>query len=206
MLKKKKPPPIRCSKKKIVPIDELRPHPDNPNKHPERQIELLSKIIEAQGWRSPIIVSNRSGFVVSGHARLLAARLLKVEKVPVDLQDFESEEIEFAHLVADNRIAEIADMDFEGLSAILKRLDGEIDLDLTGFVDFEREPLLESEWTKPELTDLPEPDGSVPSIHLTEEQRGVFSRAVAKIRDEEDDPEISEGRIVELLSADFLAG
>jgi len=200
-----KTPPVRCSKYKLLPLADLVPHPDNPNTHPARQIELLVKIITAQGWRSPIVVSKRSGYVVSGHARLMAATDMGCAKVPVDVQEFATEEEEYAHLVADNRIAEIADLDFEGISAILKRLDGEIDLDLTGFLDFEREPLLEGEWNPPPLDDFPLPDMGKP-IHVTEEQREVFMRAADKVRADTDDQTITEGRCVELLAADYLAG
>lgn len=206
-LKSKAPPKVRCAKSKLVAIDEVKPHPENPNTHPARQIELLCKIIRAQGWRAPIVVSNRSGYIVAGHARLLAAQDLKLEKVPVDFQDFESEADEYAHLVADNRIAEIAELDFEGIASILKKLDGDgADLDLTGFVDFEREPLLEGEWVKPEITDLPEGHSNVQPILLTEEQREVFARCAERLRSDEGDASISEGRIVELLAADFMAG
>jgi hypothetical protein len=52
------------------PVESVVGNPRNPNVHPERQIELLAKIISAQGWRAPITVSTRSGFVVRGHGRL----------------------------------------------------------------------------------------------------------------------------------------
>jgi ParB-like chromosome segregation protein Spo0J len=81
----------------LCAFDEMRdmvtmvPHPRNPNKHPEKQIELLARVIRHQGWRNPIVVSKRSGFIVSGHGRLQAAEKLGLEMVPVDLQDFASE-------------------------------------------------------------------------------------------------------------------
>lgn len=65
--------PVYCSHDKIVSITKVVPNPRNPNIHPERQIEILSKIIQEQGWRQPITISNRSGFIVKGHGRYLAA-------------------------------------------------------------------------------------------------------------------------------------
>ncbi|MCW1885607.1 ParB N-terminal domain-containing protein [Luteolibacter flavescens] len=112
-------------------------HPRNPNRHPKKQIELLARIIRHQGWRNPIVVSARSGFVIAGHGRLAAARFLGLTAVPVDVQEFETEADEWAHLVADNRIAELANMDEAGLGELLRDL-GEVedfDLDLTGFDD-----------------------------------------------------------------------
>lgn len=122
-----------CSHTTLVDIEKLVPNPKNPNKHSEKQIALLAKIIKAQGWRSPIVVSKRSGFIVKGHARLEAARLLKLESVPVDYQDYENEATEYADLLADNRIAELAEPDNDEIAALIKELDGKIDLDLTGF-------------------------------------------------------------------------
>ena len=83
----------------------LVPHPQNPNKHTDKQIALLAKVIKHTGWRSPIVVSKTSGFIVAGHGRLEAAKLLNAGKVPVEEQDFKTEAEEFAHLGADNRIA-----------------------------------------------------------------------------------------------------
>lgn len=126
----------------MVDLETLVPNPRNPNTHPRKQIELLAKIIKAQGWRNPIVVSRRSGFVVKGHGRLAAARLLEAERVPVDYQDYESEAAEWADMIADNRIAELAVADEKELRALVSELDGKIDLDLTDFADSALEDLL----------------------------------------------------------------
>ena len=79
--------PVYCSHDKIVPVKELKPNPKNPNKHPTDQVEVLAKVIEAQGWRQPVKVSTRSGLIVSGHGRYEAALYLGCP-VPIDLQDY----------------------------------------------------------------------------------------------------------------------
>ena len=71
--------PVRCAHDAIVDAAALVPNPNNPNRHSDEQIRLLAGIIKHQGWRWPIKVSNRSGFMVSGHGRLLAAHKLGVE-------------------------------------------------------------------------------------------------------------------------------
>ena len=124
---------IYCAHTDVVATDSLIENPRNPNRHPEDQIIALAKIIRHQGWRNPIVVSRRSGFVVKGHGRLLAARMLGLEEVPVDYQDYENEAAEWADMVADNKIAELSNMDEEELNAIIRELDGQIDLELTGF-------------------------------------------------------------------------
>ena len=125
---------VNCAHTQIVPFGDLVPNPINPNKHPKKQIALLAKIIEKQGWRSPVVVSNLSGYIVKGHGRLQAAELLGKIDVPVDYQDYADADMEYADLVADNQIAELAEMDMEALKNILETLDsGEFDMDLTGF-------------------------------------------------------------------------
>ena len=125
--------PIHCAHDEVVDTISLVPNPRNPNKHPDSQIRLLSQIIAAQGWRAPITVSNRSGFVVRGHGRLLAARLAGWEQVPIDRQDYAAEAEEWADLVADNRLAELAEMDEASLLDLLKELEASQALPLTGY-------------------------------------------------------------------------
>lgn len=126
--------PVHCAHRELVDVTTLVPNPRNPTKHPDKQIALLSKVIRHQGWRAPITVSNRSGFVVTGHGRLEAAKLLQVELVPVDRQDFATEADEYAHLIADNRLSELAENDDAALKTLLDELDaGGLDLELAGF-------------------------------------------------------------------------
>lgn len=145
MSKQIEPPEIeiRCSHDCQWRVEELKPNPSNPNTHPPEQINLLAKIIRLQGWRSPIVVSNQSGFIVAGHGRYEAALILGVESVPVNFQDFDSESDELAHLVADNRLAEIAEMDRVSLKELLLEMDtGALDMDLTGFTQTDLETLM----------------------------------------------------------------
>lgn len=129
-----KQPEINCSYDELRASITLQPHPRNPNTHSDEQIKLLAKIIQHQGWRNPVVVSKLSGFIVAGHGRLKAAELLGLDEVPVDLQDFKTEADELAHLVADNRIAELSEINRVTLADIIADLDtGDIDLELTGF-------------------------------------------------------------------------
>lgn len=134
---------VHCSHSGLVHISELKPNPKNPNKHPENQIELLANIIEKQGWRQPIKVSTLSGFIVSGHGRYEAALFMGSEYVPVDYQDYENEEQELADLLADNRIAELAEMDEKLLAELFSELDlDNIEVELTGYTKEEIEEIV----------------------------------------------------------------
>lgn len=136
---------IHCAHDKLVDVTELVPNPRNPNKHGDAQIALLAKIIRHQGWRAPVVVSKRSGFIVAGHGRLEAGKLLGCQSVPVNFQEFATEADEWAHLIADNRIAELAETDGAILKDLLIELDtGAFDMDLSGFDAAELERVMNS--------------------------------------------------------------
>jgi len=122
-----------------VDVGLLMPNPKNRNDHPKKQIERLAEIIKFQGWRHPIIVSNQSGYIVAGHGRLLAAKELGLDKVPVQFQDFENEDQEYAFCVSDNAIALWAELDLSGIQADLPEITLP-SIDLLGIEKFSFEP------------------------------------------------------------------
>lgn len=111
---------IHCSYTELKDPTLLVPNPRNPNQHSATQINLLARIIQSQGWRAPITISKRSGFVVRGHGRLEAALALGLTEVPVDVQEYASEAEEYADLIADNRLAELSSIDNKLLADLLK--------------------------------------------------------------------------------------
>lgn len=125
----------RCEHTDQVDPSSLKAHPKNPNKHPSRQVDMLSKNIKRFGWRHPIVVSKRSGYIIAGHCRREAAVKLGC-KAPVDYQDFDDETEELAVLMADNIIPELAQMDEELKELNLGELrELEMDLDELGVVE-----------------------------------------------------------------------
>lgn len=127
---------VNCSHTELVDIDLLVPNPRNPNVHPENQLKLLAKIMKHQGWRSPIVVSKRSGFMVKGHGRLAAAKLNGWTQAPVDKQDYLNEADEFADMVADNKIAELSTTDMQLVQSMVLEMPKDFDIDLLGIPEF----------------------------------------------------------------------
>lgn len=123
-----------------IPIGELKPNPKNPNRHDKDQIKRLADIIKYQGWRHPIIVSKQSGYIVAGHGRLEAAKLLNLDTVPVSFQDFLDDAQEYAFLVSDNSIASWAELDLSAINSYVPDLGPDFDIDLLGIKDFVLEP------------------------------------------------------------------
>ena len=170
---------VYCTHTELVDVIKLVEHPNNPNKHDDRQINLLARIIKAQGWRNPITVSNKSGYIVSGHGRLAAAKQLGETQVPVDYQDFGNEAEETAHLLADNRVAELAELDFQAVGKLLKELqDKNFELELTGFLEHEIEPLLQAEWEPPAIEELNTDEDDSHSVKFTKLQWVIITKAI----------------------------
>ena len=135
--------PVFCLFDEIIDISKLKENPRNPNNHPKEQIELLAQIIRKTGWRAPITVSNLSGFIVKGHGRLQAAKAAGIKQCPVEYQNFQDEEEEMAALLADNKLAELAEIDVEKLTEIFQDYEFE-DLSLTAYSQEEFDKLLKA--------------------------------------------------------------
>lgn len=133
---------IHCLYDKLVSVEQLKDkfNPNNHNLHPGDQIERLAQILNYQGWRYPIKVSKRSGFITSGHGRLAAAIHNGWKECPVNFQDYESDEQEYADVQADNAIASWAELDLSGINTNLADLGPDFDIDLLGIKDFVLEP------------------------------------------------------------------
>ena len=137
--------PVYCAHDALVDVTTLVQNPKNPNQHPDNQIQLLGRIIRQAGWRAPITVSTRSGFIVKGHGRLAAALLEGFEVAPVDYQNYATEAEEYADLVADNRIAELAEIDQRMLTDIFAEIEfDEIPTELTGYTEEEVESFFDA--------------------------------------------------------------
>lgn len=131
---------IHCQYSELVDPKSLKGHPKNHNKHPQDQIIRLAKILEYQGWRFPIKVSNRSGCITSGHGRLQAAQFLGLKEVPVSYQDYDSEDQEYADVQSDNAIALWSELDLSSINSDIPDMSPDFDLDLLGIKNFTIDP------------------------------------------------------------------
>ena len=63
-------------------ISELKPYPNNPKEHPEKQIQQIKNSIQKFDFINPIIVDEHNE-VIAGHGRLEAAKQLGLKMVPL---------------------------------------------------------------------------------------------------------------------------
>ncbi len=177
---------FKCAHTKLVAVSDLMllQNPKNNNSHSKEQIERLAKIINFAGQRAPIVVSNRSGFIIKGHARLLAIDHLKWEQAAVDYQDYDTEAAEYQDMTADNEVARWAELNIDKINLDLKEIDLG-DFELLGIKD------TKSLFQTPAEINLPPMSGADPTFRqrtfvLTEAQNKVLDLAMEKALDELD--------------------
>jgi ParB-like chromosome segregation protein Spo0J len=101
------------------PVKKLKPAPDNPKKHPRRNIERIKASIKEYGWTVPIL-ARPDGEILAGHGRRLAALELEIETVPVIPLELSDEQAALLR-IADNRAAE-APWDHQALERTLREI------------------------------------------------------------------------------------
>ena len=111
--------------------DKLTPYENNAKQHPDEQVEHIANSIREFGFRQPIVVDSNN-VVVIGHGRLLAAKKLGLETVPVVRADDLTEAQVKALRLADNKTNE-SGWDFTALEADLDELSAEFDMSEFGF-------------------------------------------------------------------------
>jgi DNA modification methylase len=124
------------------PVDRLIPFARNSRTHSDEQVAQVAASIAEFGFVNPILVGP-NGVIIAGHARLLAARKLKLTEAPVIVLAHLSEAQRRALVIADNRLAEGAGWDEAMLRVEIEDLKTEdFDLDLLGFSQDELDAIL----------------------------------------------------------------
>ena len=126
-------------------LNELIPYINNSRTHSDDQIAQIAASIKEFGWTNPILVDGENG-IIAGHGRLMAARKLKMDKVPVIEISHLSDIQRKALIIADNKLALNSDWDISLLTLELDQLQElGFDIELTGFSADELDQLLEPE-------------------------------------------------------------
>lgn len=124
-----------------VPIDHVKPYQRNPRDNAAGVAKVAASLREF-GWRQPIVV-DADMVIIAGHTRLLAARQLGLDVVPIHVAENLSPTQVKQYRLMDNRSHEDSTWERALLALELEdlRVDG-ADLVLTGFEDAELDKLL----------------------------------------------------------------
>jgi DNA modification methylase len=149
-------------------VEDLRPYARNVRSHPLSQLEKLAASIREFGFLIPILVDNEDR-IIAGHARIEAARLLGLGRVPTVEVRHLSDAQTRAFRIADNRLAELATWDQSALALELQELadlDLDFSLEITGFEHAEIDLMIETlEQLEPDAADdIPELEDDRPPV------------------------------------------
>ena len=128
-------------------IDRLVPYAKNSRTHSEEQIAQIAASIKEWGFTTAVLVDEQGG-IIAGHGRVLAARKLGMDLLPVMVAEGWSEPQKRAYIIADNQLALNAGWNMDMLKAEIEDLKLEdFDINLLGFEDNFLDGLLEPEPT-----------------------------------------------------------
>ena len=109
-------------------IEELTPYAKNPRKN-DKAVEKVAASIREFGFKVPIVI-DKAGVVAAGHTRLKAALKLGMDTVPCIIADDLTDEQIKAFRLADNKVSEFSEWDFELLTDELQ------DINVIDFSEF----------------------------------------------------------------------
>lgn len=111
----------------MMRVSELVPYAGNAKRHPDWQVSQIASSIRAFGFNDPVAVwQDVAGHwvVVEGHGRLLAARELGMDEVPVIRLDHLDDEARRAYTLAHNKLTMNTDFDAQMLDFELDAIEG----------------------------------------------------------------------------------
>ena len=111
-------------------IETLTEYERNPRKN-DAAVEYVANSIREFGFKVPVVI-DKDGVIVAGHTRVKAARKLGMESVPCIVADDLTEEQIKAFRLADNKVGEFAEWDFDFLADELQDI-ADIDYSEFGF-------------------------------------------------------------------------
>jgi DNA modification methylase len=111
----------------MLSLSGIRDNAHNAREHGRKQLAKLARSIQKFGFITPVVV-DETGELLCGHARVSAARQLKIEAIPAVRACHLSEAQKRAFVLADNRLAELASWNAKSLKRELQFL-SELDID-----------------------------------------------------------------------------
>jgi DNA modification methylase len=132
---------LGATKIEWLSVENLIPYAKNARTHSDEQVAQIAGSIKEFGFNNPVLV-DKDNSIIAGHGRIMAARKLGMDKVPVVQLGHMTEAQRKAYVLADNRIALNSGWDTGMLSLELQDLKDDIDLSLLGFDPDELDALL----------------------------------------------------------------
>lgn len=113
--------------------EALKPYAGNARTHSKKQIQQIARSIERFGFTNPVLIDDGNG-IIAGHGRVLAAKLIGLDRLPCLRLSHFTETEKRACVLADNKLALNAGWDKELLAIELQGLiEADYQVEVTGF-------------------------------------------------------------------------
>lgn len=123
---------------KLVSVEELRPHPQNPRVN---ELGTIRDSIDANGFYGALVVNKPTGHILAGNHRYKAAVEQDIKVLPVIFVDVD-EATALRIMSADNRTSDIGGYDEEKLVSLLDQIKAETSLVGSGYSDFDFQEMM----------------------------------------------------------------
>lgn len=113
----------------VLPLDAVKPHPRNPRRG---DLDAIKASVDVNGFYGAVVANKRTGYILAGNHRWMAAKMLELPEIPVvwvDVGEAEEKRI----LAADNRTAELGGYDEAVLASLLQGVQDDGGLLGTGY-------------------------------------------------------------------------
>lgn len=109
-------------------LKDIKQYDNNPRKNDEA-VKYVAESIKEFGFKVPIVI-DKDNVIVAGHTRWKAAKSLNIKEVPCIIADDLTEQQIKAYRLADNKVSEFAEWDFNILNLELDEL---LNFDMASF-------------------------------------------------------------------------
>lgn len=181
---------------KEIPIGDLKSAPYNPRTIDDEALAALASSMDHFGLVLPLVWNKRTGHVVGGNQRLAILRQTKRKTLPCSVVDLTLAREKILNLRLNNMAGA---WNYKDLAGILKKLK-KSDWALTGFKDFEVEPLVLSDFSPAAVDDsrFSDKDGDR-KVAFGEEQWATLIEILDAFRDNQNSTASNADVIVYLV-------
>ena len=142
---------------KMVKVEDLKPYENNPRFNDDA-VDYVAKSIKEFGFKVPMVI-DKDNVIIAGHTRYKASLELGLEEVPAIIADDLTDEQIKAFRLADNKVGEKSEWDYELLSDELNDILN-INMKDFGFLDIDTD----IEWDNT-ITSTDKLDDSVEEVY-----------------------------------------
>ena len=109
-------------------LNDIKPYEKNARKNDDA-VKYVAESIKQFGFKVPIVI-DKDNVIVAGHTRYKASKTLGIDIVPCIVADDLTDEQIKAYRLADNKVSELAEWDFDLLGEELAEI---LDIDMSDF-------------------------------------------------------------------------